>query len=316
MDWARLRVSPASAHPSAREAPAELAAGLTSRRRLQPAREPRVDLAIPKAAVLPLEDPVVLLGERDQLARDLQPLEIAPILHRVVHRHAKIDFTHGQQHRCHPTRLFRVVADQAHRILLPPHRTLLPNRPAVPDLPMVDSIAGGPLRFQIHQAGMRYQAPIARRRGLQPVRKMPAVARAPRGLPRGVDEPVALDRLVRRLVDFIPRPVQRIALDRLAEFLGVTARSAVVRQHQHVARRREQMVVPTHAPRILELRRRPAVDHDKEGIFLLRIEARRSHHQIVNRPPSRAGEREMLDPGQIEFFQTRRIERRQRLRRV
>ena len=72
------------------------------------------------------------------------------------------------------------------------------------------------------------------------------------------------------------------------------------------------MVIPPDAPRVLELRRRPAVHHHEQRVFFLRVEPLRLHEQIRNRPALRAGKIKPLHRRQIELRQLPRVELRER----
>src|SRR5258708_32440582 len=106
----------------------------------------------------------------------------------------------------------RRVSDRA---LGPPDLVLFPDRTTGHELAMVDAVARSPLRFEVDQAGVRDQALVPRRRRLEPVGQMPAVARARGCLTRTVDEGEALDGFVRGGIEVVTRAAQRITLDGL-----------------------------------------------------------------------------------------------------
>src|SRR6187397_27409 len=106
------------------------------------------------------------------------------------------------------------------RKLLSPYAALLPRRAAEVHLARVDGVAGAPLCLEIDEARMADQALVARGRGLQPVREVPAITCAAGTLPGAVDERECLDGGVGGLVDLIGRALQRIALDGARELLA------------------------------------------------------------------------------------------------
>src|SRR5437762_10057033 len=185
----------------------------------EPARDPRLHLAIEKPAVLPAQNPVVLVGPDDEAAGKLLALQRGPELERVVHRHAEIALADRYQHR-------RVqIRRPPHRALRAPKRMIFPRRPTDVALAVVVEIAGRPLRLEVPLAGVADERAIARRRDGQPVREMPAVAGAAGHLSGRVDEPEALDRRIGGLVDVVGRPFERIELYVLRKLLAVAGRS-------------------------------------------------------------------------------------------
>src|SRR5439155_15589477 len=129
---------------------------LLSRRRRgpQPTCEPRRHFLIEEAAVLALQNPVVLLRPDDQPRGNLLALQRRPELERVVHRDAEIALPHGHedrrvQFRCPP-----------HRTLGAPERMIFPRRAAHVALAVVVEVAGRPLRLEIPLTGMTDERPI------------------------------------------------------------------------------------------------------------------------------------------------------------
>ena len=102
---------------------------------------------------------------------------------------------------------------------------LFPRRPAHHQLAMVDAVARAPLRLDVGLAGVADDALVTRRRGLEPVREVAAVAGAGRDLARRVDERKPLDRLVRRFVDVVGGTRERIELNRARERLAESGRA-------------------------------------------------------------------------------------------
>ena len=84
--------------------------------------EPVANLIVVIATVLTTHDPVVLIGENDQLAFDLLTLQGGPVFEPVVERHAEIVLAEAHQYRC------LEVGREANRILLAPDGALLPDR--------------------------------------------------------------------------------------------------------------------------------------------------------------------------------------------
>ena len=112
--------------------------------------------------------------------------------------------------------------------------------------------------------------------------EVPAVARAAGALPAAVDEAELADGGVGRLVDLVGRALQRIALDGARELLAEAGGAGVVGEQQHVAGRREQVIVPADEELVAPHAVRPAMDHDEQRILLRRVEPRRPHQETVD----------------------------------
>src|SRR6185295_1417373 len=181
---------------------------------LEPSVQPGGDLRIEQAAVLALVDPVILFGKHDEFAGHFHALQRAPVFQRIVQRHAEIVLAHRDQRRR------TEVRRETDRVLLAPYRALFPWRPAEADFAPVDSVAGAPLGLQVHDAGVRDQALVARGGGLQPVGEMTAITRAAGALPAAIDEVELADRRVGRFIDLVGRALERIALDGAREGLA------------------------------------------------------------------------------------------------
>src|SRR5215813_4105625 len=107
---------------------------------------------VEETAVLAFCDPVIFLGKYEQTAGNLKPLQDAPVLQSLIHRHPEIIFANREQYRS------AKIPGVPDWVLLAPHAALLPNRASVGDLSMVYTVARAPLRFQIDQSGMADQA--------------------------------------------------------------------------------------------------------------------------------------------------------------
>src|SRR5947199_5232401 len=118
---------------------------LLSRRRRgpQPTCEPRRHFLIEEAAVLALENPVVLLRPDDEPRGNLLALQRGPELQRVVHRHPEVALAHGDEHRGVQVRR------PSHWALSSPESVVLPRRAAHVALPVVVEVAGRPLRREL-----------------------------------------------------------------------------------------------------------------------------------------------------------------------
>ena len=142
---------------------------------------------------------------------------------------------------------------------------------------------------------------------------MAAVARPGSRLPRTVNKRIPPNRLVGPLIDLVTRRLERIQLNRLPKCFRVARRARIIRQDEHVARRREQVVVPTQPPGVFELRGRAAVHHDEQRIFFLRAKTCRLDQQVGNRPPFRTRKLKPLHRRQIELRHLGIVEVRENL---
>src|SRR5580658_11083833 len=148
-------------------------------------------------AVLGFEYPMPRVRPHEQAAGHVHALQRRPVLERVAERHTIVALADAEQNRRLPVRGIR------NRTLLAPDRIAGPGRPAVHDLAFVDEIALAPLRGEVDLARMAHDALIARARRLDPVRQVSAIARARGAHSRTIDEGIALQGLVDRLVDLL-----------------------------------------------------------------------------------------------------------------
>src|SRR4026207_603137 len=125
--------------------------------------QPGVHFAIEKPAILGFQDPMVLLRENNQLARNAHSLKHAPVLKSLIKRDTKIVLTNSQQHWS--ARVFRKLD----RVPVAPGRGALPMRPPAIRLTVINRIAGAPLRFEVDQAGVTDQTAITGGTRLHPV---------------------------------------------------------------------------------------------------------------------------------------------------
>src|SRR6266542_363750 len=248
------------------------------RRRAEPAREPRRHLLIEEAAVLALQNPVVLLRPDDEPRGDLLALHRRPELQRVVHRYPEVALAHGDEYR-------RVqVRRSPHRALGPPESVVFPRGAAHVALAVVVEVARRPLRLEIPFAGVAHQRTVARRGHGEPVGEMAAVTRAAGDLPGRIDEVEPLDRAVGGLVDVVRRPLERIKLDVLRNLLAVARRAPVVGHQDHVTPPggAQEMRIPAQAKVVGPHVGRTAMDQHEQRIAAARVESRRHCVEAVN----------------------------------
>src|SRR5439155_11220197 len=89
----------------------------------------------------------------------------------IANRHAEIALSYAQQHRCFP------VGGIGDRALVAPDYAAGPRRAVVRELAVVDGIALAPLGCEVNLPRVTDDAFVASGGGLEPVRKMAAVAR-------------------------------------------------------------------------------------------------------------------------------------------
>ena len=106
---------------------------------------------VEEAAVFALLYPVVLFREDDQAAGHSQTLKHAPILERLVERHAEVVLADGEQDG--RAEVFR----KANRILFAPDFALFPYRAAIVYFAVVDDVAGAPLRLEVDKTRVTNQ---------------------------------------------------------------------------------------------------------------------------------------------------------------
>src|SRR5258707_13137496 len=120
-------------------------------------------------------------------------------------------------------------------VLPAPHGIGSRGAPAISHLTPVNAVAGAPLTGEVNFARMTDDAFVARAGRLDPIGQVSAITGTGRASPGSIDEGIALDGLVNRLIYFIARRFQRVKLDRLCELLAEAGGAAIVRHQDDVA---------------------------------------------------------------------------------
>src|SRR5262245_40626187 len=173
-----------------------------------------MELLIEEPAILTFLYPVVLFWKHNKAAWNPKPLQHAPVFQCLIERDSEVVLPHRKKNG--RAEVFRT----ANRVLFSPDLSLFPDRPTVVQFTSVDGVARAPLRLQIDESGMANETAIASRGCLQPVGEMSAIAGSRCCLSASINEGVAANCLVGRLVDFPAATTKGIELDILGEFLA------------------------------------------------------------------------------------------------
>src|ERR1700728_2653872 len=132
----------------------------------------------------------------------MHALQGAPILQGIADGHAEVALADAEQHGRLP------IGGVGEGALVAPDGTACPWRASIGDFAAVYAVADAPLSGEIDFARLADDALVAGGGGLDRVGQSSAVTRTCRAEFRAVDEGIALDGLVHRLVDFIARSLQ------------------------------------------------------------------------------------------------------------
>ena len=219
---------------------------------------------------------MVLLGKDHQAAGNAAALQQFVHFEPLVYWHPEILLALRHQHGS------REIGRVGGRALLPPRAFLFPDRAAVAGLPKIRVVGCAPKRSVIAQARVAHQALEAFGIPFEPVHQVSAIAGAGGGLPRAVDEGKRAHGLIGRLLDLRRRPAQDVFVNRHRELLPIAGRPGVVGHQQHIAGRRQQVIVPAQEERVLNHVVRAAVREHQQRILAGSVKRRRQYEQALN----------------------------------
>src|SRR6056297_3180973 len=254
-----------------------------------PARQPGLHGAMPLHRVRRLQNPVVLVGEIEELARDSLPLQGREGRQSLLKRNAKIPGAVDDQHGCPP------FGDPVDRVLGLVARGCAKLRPT--HLPLRKPEL---LRSVVHAAVVEHAAVVDQAlEGIRPgpgdpVDHVASITRAQCAGPPAVQEGIAVTNRGPAFAQVFQGLAAPVSADAVREGLAVARRAVEIDEHHGIALAGVGLRIPAIVKAVAHAALRPAVDDEGHGIVLALFEAHRLDHPATDRIAVRARKTELL----------------------